>query len=159
MDSEIKIRKAEQTDISNIAELNKELFIYEKEFSSVFDEDWVTSEQAKNHYKDRITYGIVFLAENKNNDIIGMIFGKAWKNFFARHNPNLAELEILYVKEEYRSLGIGKKLYEAFKKEVRRKNGKSTIKVNTHIANINTITFYRSLGFNDFGLTLEASVD
>jgi len=64
----------------------------------------------------------------------------------------------MHVLEEYRGKGIGTKLVNDFFKWCHEK-GVTVVKVSASAPNSQGIKFYRKLGFNDYSLILERSMD
>ena len=63
----------------------------------------------------------------------------------------------MFIKEDYRLYGIGKKLINNFKNYCRN-NNISNLKVVASSKNKNAIEFYRKNGFDDFNLTLTMNI-
>ena len=95
---------------------------------------------------------VVFIAE-ANNKIVGYLAGSI--NVEQSYNTRtFAELDNMYILEEYRKYGIGSKLVNELKTYCR-SLGIQELKVTASYKNINAINFYRKNGFEDFDLTLK----
>jgi ribosomal-protein-alanine N-acetyltransferase len=128
----VKIKIAEFADINNLFELNK-LF-----------ENYTTKEDMENFYK-----------KNKNEIIciayIGEIAVGYCTGFIMNsicYNENRLDIESLYVKDEYRRKGIGKKLIKFIEKEAILKNI-THFHINTYKKNLPAKSLYKKLGFNE----------
>ncbi|MGV8169046.1 MAG: GNAT family N-acetyltransferase [Candidatus Nanoarchaeia archaeon] len=93
-----------------------------------------------------------------NNNIVGYLCGGINKPEPYRTVKKSAELENMFVLEEYRSKGVGKKLFNEFKKWCKQ-HKVNIIKVTAFTANGRAIKFYRNSGFRDYTLTLETHLD
>jgi ribosomal protein S18 acetylase RimI-like enzyme len=69
-----------------------------------------------------------------------------------------AELTELYVKEEYRQRGIGRHLVHFLEKQAMEKGAESLI-VQTGLDNQPALSLYRKMGFADYDITLQKSLN
>ncbi len=84
--------------------------------------------------------------------------GLAKKGSFGRlPTVVVAEIETFFVLDEFRSSGIGKKLYNNFIEWCKTKNVDKA-RLDVHPGNELAIKFYRDNNFKDFYLTLEADL-
>ncbi|MBN2683355.1 MAG: GNAT family N-acetyltransferase [Bacteroidales bacterium] len=113
---EIKIRKAEKTDIPAILELIKELAEYERAPQEVT----ITEKQLLNDGFSNNPIFEVILAEN-SEDVLGMAFYfysySTWKGM-------CLYLEDIIVKNKYRGNGIGEILFKEVIKKAKEKEAK-----------------------------------
>jgi len=68
-----------------------------------------------------------------------------------------AELTELYVKEDYRQLGIGKRLVQ-YLEELALKKGADDLLVLTGADNLPALSLYHALGFEDYDISLQKSL-
>ncbi len=152
----VTIKTATIDDLQKVQELNLRLFEKEhKEFDSLLNLDWTFGKTGTKYYQDRISKddGCVFVAI-VDEKIVGYLCGGLTKAEDYRILPIVAELENTFVLEEFRSKGIGKKLYNKFIEWCKTKNvGK--IRVEASAQNELAIKFYRNNNFKDYTLVLE----
>ena len=105
------IRKAKKTDLEFVHKLVVELAIYEKE------PDAVTA--TLDDYEQAFSEGIfeVLIAE-RDNQIVGIAL---YYMTYSTWKGKMLYLEDFVVQEKYRHLGIGQSLFDAFKKEGKKK--------------------------------------
>ncbi len=128
---DIVIRKATLEDLKVVQDLNYKLFDFEhKNFV------WVAID---------------------NDKIIGYLAGimKSYNSI----NAKSAEVDNFYIEEEYRRLGIGKRLVNEYKEYCKSK-GIDTIYVTANAKNKNARSFYQASGFNDeYEVTYKMKID
>lgn len=144
--TEIKIRKAILEDIPEIVKLAKEMWDFHDQFPTEFLEVRENAlEIFEKWCKDKITEkGFVLVAENENK-LIGYLLAYEHKNS-AIYKDNIAgHIYDLYVKEEFRGKGTGKKLMQEAEKIL--KNNYKHCSLEAAFENKKSIEFYKSLGF------------
>lgn len=153
---EIKIRKSKLSDLKTIQKMNKLLFDYEQKFGDTFNPNWTYSEIGNQYFTDRITSesGIVFLAEF-GGDTVGYICGYIDHYSFRLCNP-ICEIENMFVLEEYRYNGLGKRLVKTLSKQAKAM-GANHIKVGVLFNNSEALAFYKKLGLSEFEIILEGN--
>lgn len=152
----IVIRKAILEDVSYIQNLNNELFKLEKEnYDTTLVLNWALTEDGKEYFEDLIRnqYVIVATLEEK---IIGYLAGSINEKG-SYEEIQYGEINNMFIQENYRLYGIGKKLINTFK-DYCRNNNISNLKVVASSKNKNAIDFYRKNGFDDFNLTLTMNI-
>ena len=152
----IVIRKAILEDVSYIQNLNNELFKLEKEnYDTTLVLNWALTEEGKDYFEDLIKnqYVIVATLEDK---IIGYLAGSINEKG-SYEEIQYGEINNMFIKEDYRLYGIGKKLINNFKNYCRN-NNISNLKVVASSKNKNAIEFYIKNGFDDFNLTLTMNI-
>ena len=156
MDS-IVIRKANIDDLYEIQKLNSELFKLEyNNFDSTIIVNWPLSKEGKEYFEDAINNHVVLVA-CLNKQIVGYLAGTLNSQYSYNINTQ-AELDNMCVSTENRKLGIGRKLFEEFKR-ICKENGISEIKVIASYKNTNAINFYKSNGFEEAELTLKLNIN
>lgn len=153
---EVIIQIATINNLKKIQELNLKLFEKEhKEYDSSLNLNWTFGKVGTKYYKNRILKenGCVLIAI-VDNKIVGYLCGGISEKEAYKIPSITAELENTFVLEEYRSKGIGKKLYDKFIKWCKNKNVKK-VKVKASAQNLLAIKFYRNNDFKDSVLTLE----
>ncbi len=148
------IRKATIEDISAIQQLNNELFNYE--IRNNFDnylKDWALGGKANSYFKELIENQFVILAEI-DKKAVGYLAGSIYNDdTFSYYDGKTAELENMFVLEDYRKYGIGSKLVNSFIKWCMKNEAKQVF-VTASIKNDNAINFYQKQGFENLNLTL-----
>ncbi|MBT5021662.1 GNAT family N-acetyltransferase [Candidatus Woesearchaeota archaeon] len=156
----IVIRTANPKDVNEIQILNSKLFESDSRFDQTFQMDWPMSKEGKKYFIKRITKdnGLAILAVDENSGkVAGYLIGAACNAQSHRKKMIVANLENMFVKEEFRSRGIGTKLYNEFLKWSQEKNA-NRIKVEASAKNDLAIKFYRRQGFEDYDLVLEKEI-
>ena len=144
---DISIRKAEVSDIETIQNFGSKLLNYEREnYDSSLDKDWAFSDEAKAKYLNAIQDKYVIIAE-ANGQPIGFLIGDivAPKDGDARQIKQ-AFLRNIYVDEEYRKSGVGKKIFEFFKEHCINE-GVRRLNVSVIAGNEKAVSFYNNVGF------------
>lgn len=157
---DIKIKKAEIENLKDIQKLNLMLFEKEKEeFDPTLNCNWTFSKEGIEYFEEKITKNdscaFVAVLEGK---VIGYLVGGLTESESHRNNVSMAELENMFVLEEFRSKSIGKDLYFKFLEWCNLKSVKR-IMVVASAQNKKAIEFYRKQGFNDYDLTLEMNIN
>jgi GNAT superfamily N-acetyltransferase len=153
MENKVIIRKATLEDLKIIQELNHKLFILEKEeFDDTLITDWPLSTYGEEYFKTAIENDIV-LVSIIDDKIVGYIVGSL-NTEGTYNNMKQAELNNMYVCEEYRSIGIGTKLFNQLK-TICIQNDIQEIKVVADYKNIKGINFYKNNGFEEAEITLK----
>lgn len=153
---EIEIKKADITYLKDIQNLNNQLFELEyNNFDSALKVGWTFEEKGTSYFKDMLENEIVYIAVDKEN-VVGYLAGSI--NIQGSYvTKSLAEVDNMFVLEEYRKYGIGTKLIGEFK-EYCLQNKIEELKVTASAKNINAINFYKRNGFNEFETTLKQEV-
>jgi GNAT superfamily N-acetyltransferase len=155
------IKIATLDDLKDIQKLNKQLFDEEfDKYDQTINCDWPLSKQGEAFYKERITdeNSCAFILKTADNKTIGYLVGSLADDEFYRNVDNIAELDDMYIIEEFRSSGFGGKLYNAFISWCKEKSVKR-VKVLVTAKNSTAISFYKKKGFLDHNVTLEASIE
>lgn len=151
---EVNIRKAVIQDAKVLDNLLTMLIQDEKNYDNNINENFVVN----NFYKTKINQDKIcmFVAES-NNQIIGYIYGYILDNDAVCLNIG-SKLDALYIIEEYRNLGIGKRLLEEFKKWSKDNNA-TYIEVNVLTKNINAYNLYKRANFKEVKTTLSFEIN
>lgn len=143
------IQIATPDDILSIQILNKKLFEYEaeNEFSENLDLNWSLSEEGKREIEERITdkensCGFICKIDEK---IAGYLIGRILEEETGRAESKYAEIEHMFVDDDFRGRGIGEKLVIKFRDWARSKDLK-IIKANVSYKNEKAIEFYKKVG-------------
>lgn len=145
--------------IENLKEIQKlSLLGFErelKEFDNTLNREWSFSKDGEDYFKKSIMNDdrCVFVAFI-DDKIIGYLEGGVNQSGSNRILSKFAELEYMFVMAEYRSMGIGTKLYRAFV-EWCKKKGVKRLRVEASAKNVAAISFYEKHGFVEYDLILE----
>ena len=152
---DLKIRKATIKDLKTIQTLNNELFKYEESRDlDHYIEDWPFGKSSAEYFGDLIKNQFVIIAEVDKNPV-GYLAGSIYEDdTYSYYEGVTAELENMFIDEDYRHFGIGSKLVNSFFDWCKQKSAKR-IFVTATLGNDNTIAFYRKHGFKDLNITLE----
>ena len=151
--NDIVIRKAILDDLETIQQLNYELFVLESNnFDDTLIVDWSLSDDGRQYFISSINNDITLVAV-VNNKIVGYIIGSL-DTEGAYNNIKQAELNNMYVLEEYRSIGVGGRLFDELKK-LFIENGMQEVKVVADCKNVKAVNFYKKNGFSESEITLK----
>ena len=131
-------------------EFLSKLITYESSFDNIINKNVKVSGPAENN----IQQDDVFIAYAKSNVPIGYVFG--YRQFAKGniYNKDILILEAIYVNEEHRHLGVGKKLINAFENWAKEKYEDFVIEI-THIhSNGKARKFYEQMGYSTSKITL-----
>lgn len=154
---EIKIQLATIKNLRDIQNLNHQLCIKEnKEFDATINKDYPLEQSGEKYFKERIKNGCALVAIT-DGKVGGYLVGAIIEHEDYRNISKLAEAENMFVLEEYRSSGIGKKLFNEFIKWCKSKGAKR-IRAVASVQNTKAIEFYKREGFKEYNLTLEKEI-
>jgi len=150
---EFDIRRAAAEDLDDILRLNFELFKKEhKEYDPNLNMDW-TYGLGTDIFKKSINNDDYFaMIARSGGKTIGYLRGSLHQEFWKTGRG--AELDSLFVDENYRNNGIGKELVGAFLEWCKTKKVDYAV-VRASARNHLGITFYRQSGFQDYDVVLE----
>lgn len=152
----ITIKKAKNEDLKDIQILNNKLFEYEYDG---WDKDlklgWPLDEEGKNYFVNMINNQIVFIAFDDNKPIAYLAGNLKAKNSYLA--IEVAEIDNMFVDDEYRGKNIGSMLIDTFKNYCM-EEGITTFKVNASAPNAKAINFYKKNGFIEHDITLWCKV-
>ena len=151
------VKRANIEDLKAIQELNDKLFELEYEkFDPALKVGWSFEKEGIEYFTEMLTNQIVFIGID-NNKIVGYLAGSLnIENSYV--TKTLAEIDNMYVSEEYRRSGLGTNLITKFK-EYCKEFDIQEIKVTASSKNCNAIKFYKKNGFEDFEYTLKMKLD
>lgn len=153
----ILIRRATINDLQAIQKLNNSLFELEKEnYDSTIVRGWPLSADGKNYFEDLIKNNYVILAM-VDDLIVGYLAGTINEKG-SYEEIQYGEINNMFINDEYRGYGIGKKLVNSFKMYCK-DNNILNLKVTASFKNKNAIGFYKNNGFEEFDLTLTTNIE
>lgn len=148
----MEIRKAKKEDMKDIQKLRYLLAKYEKDLGlNIVIPEWAYTDVGEKDFNYFLNEQYIFVAI-EDNKIVGFITGEIFKKK-AWYNVQLGEINNIFVLEEYRQKGIGKKLVktmmDTFKQE-----GITNIDLYTFGNNIDAIKFYEKIGFKKYNVQM-----
>lgn len=153
----IEIKRADITYLKDIQNLNNQLFELEyNHFDPSLRVGWTFEQEGTRYFTNMLNNEMVYIALDQNA-VVGYLAGTI--NIQGSYvTKSLAEIDNMFILEEYRRYGIGTKLIDAFK-EYCFNNKIEELKVTASAKNKNAIKFYMENGFNDFEITLKQKID
>lgn len=153
---DIIIKKATIENLNEIQELNNQLFELEyNNFDSSLKVGWPFEKEGIEYFSDMLNNQVVFIAL-VDNSVVGYLAGSI--NIESSYvTKSLAELDNMFILENYRKYGIGTKLVNEFKKYCLN-IGIQEMKVTASARNNNAIKFYKKNGFEDFEVTFKMTL-
>lgn len=155
--SEVLIRKAKPEELKVIQDLNYKLFLFDYGRDPELNIKWPYEKAGEDYFRKMIAgeIGICFVAELEGK-VIGYLAGCRKLETPSYRPVKRAELENIFVLEEYRGTGAGTKLANEFINWSRSK-GCTHIFVVPYAENKGAIDFYQKVGFKPYALELEIS--
>ena len=141
------IRRATIDDLKTIQQFGYQLLEYERNnWDPDLKLDWPFSDQGKNAYTKAINDGYTTIAEIDEKPV-GFLIGSIKRPKVGNARQiTVAQLENIFVNEDARVRGVGKKLADEFKTYcIAEKVDKLNVVVNSE--NVEAIKFYKKIGF------------
>lgn len=152
-----EIREAELEDVDRIQELSVRLSEWEEEnFDPTIDPGWNRTDDATEFFEQRVYEGYAYVAED-DSQVVGYLVGAVNGSEAYRDDLTVAELESMFLLPDYRGEGLGTELAERFEQDVE-KQGADRIRVEVTAQNTRGHEFYRSMGLEDYAVTMEKEV-
>lgn len=150
---DIEIKKADITYLKDIQNLNNQLFELEyNNFDTSLKVGWTFEKQGTKYFNNMLNNEIVYIALYKNI-VVGYLAGSI--NIQGSYvTKSLAEIDNMFILEEYRKYGIGTKLIKKFKQYCK-ENNIEELKVTASAKNHSAIKFYKKNEFDEFEITLK----
>lgn len=151
--SSLIIRRAILSDLRTVQELNHDLFASDGPRDQHLNHDWSFSD-GEEYFKKRIeSDNYICLIAEQEGIVVGYLAGgllptESWRPV------KRTELENMFVKENFRSQGIGAKLVEDFLKWSKQQGVEKALVV-AYASNQEAIKFYQKMGFSPESTSLE----
>ena len=148
------IRRATLNDLAAIQELNLGLFDYEMKYDyDTYIHGWSMGQISADYFSELILNEFVVVA-TIDKKIIGYLAGSVYHDeTYSYYEGITAEVDNMFILENYRKFGIGSKLMNSFFDWTKTQNVKRVL-VTASIGNENTIKFYEKHGFEKLNVTL-----
>ena len=147
----VKLVIATAEDAGKLLELQKEAFKKYSDKYGDFDSNPYHMSEKRILFSINYRYGKYYkIINNENGELIGGIFG-----FLVDEQDSVVKIAQFYLKEEYRSLGLGKEVLQGIFKEF------PMIKkwyVDTILEEEYNVRFYQQLGFEIIDYEIEKSM-
>lgn len=142
------IKVTDEKSLNTVMKFNNELDVAMTPYLPEFLADYKhPAAQADDPYWSEILEG------NKAVSALAYIDSNPIGMIIIKFNDKIAIIESLFVIDEYRNQGVGKKLLEFANKEAKEREC-GVMFINVLIDNIKAKKLYKALGFNDFRTTL-----
>ena len=141
----IELKKATINELKIVQELNSKLFLNQYEYDKNLQLGWPLTDEGEKYFKELIENEIVYIAYD-NDKIAGYIAGSYDKGY-PYLTKKTAEIDNMFVNEEYRGNSVGSMLINAFKRDCNKK-GIYAYDVSVYWQNTKGINFYEKHGFN-----------
>jgi GNAT superfamily N-acetyltransferase len=148
------IRKAKAEDLRAVQDLNHALFESDSSSDDTLNLNW-PYEDGEEYFRRMIAgeTGVCYVAE-VNDEIVGYLAGSIKLEQPSYSTVRRSELENMFVKEEFRSQGIGEKLAKTFL-QWSKSSGVAKSFVQAYAPNQRAIAFYQRAGFAPYSVELE----
>lgn len=156
----LSIRKALITDLEIIQKLNQKLCVKEnKEYDSTINSNYSFTKEGEEYFKSRIeeTDSFVLIVE-ENKHYIGYLVGAIVISENYRNISKIAEVENMYIDNDFQGKGIGSELIKQFE-DWCVKNNVKRIRYVASAKNNEAIKFYKKTGAEELNVILEKKLD
>jgi GNAT superfamily N-acetyltransferase len=155
----IEIRNSTMDDLEEIQALSALLTKQEFEYNSNIDLSWPFSEDHKKTYAQFIDQeNFISLVACLDDKIIGYLVGYIQESSISRSARNIANLDNMFILQEFRRQGVGSMLVKRFFSWAKLCNV-DTVAVGAFVPNEKAVSFYKKNGFKPYELTLQTSLD
>ena len=152
----VTIRHADKNEISDLQQLNNEVFIDNQKYDDDLDMNWAQSEKGKKYFTELLSNpgACCFIAE-EHGIKVGYI--AAGPKTVSSRKSRYFEIENMGVIPAYRSKGIGRMLMDECLKWAKTKGFQKAF-VNSYFDNKQAIEFYKQNGFAEIDVSLEKNI-
>lgn len=152
-----KIRQAGPDDVPEIVALNAALFREDAGRRDPFTDQGWPGREGREYFAGFLARdGSLGLLAESGDEVVGYLVGYV-RDGSSLRPVRMAELESMYVLEEYRCRGVGARLVGEFLRWARER-GAERASVTAYAANTGAVRFYERSGFRPKSLTLEAGI-
>lgn len=154
------IHEANIEDLDTLLRLNFDLFEYEYEqgFSTTYNREWTYSEAGKKYFQSMLEdeNKNAWIAFNEQKLQVGFLIASISHPEY-RSPSSVAEIEMVFIDQDYRCSGIGRELVEHFKAWASEKDA-GILRVGALAGNKHAREFYEKWGFAEAEIMYEITV-
>jgi ribosomal protein S18 acetylase RimI-like enzyme len=153
---DVKIRPATLADLTQIQQLNQEVFEHDHKYDDDLVMDWALGPHGEAYFRSVFAneYAIILVAEEAEK-LVG--YASCGLKKVSYRKSRYLEIENIGVIPTHRSNGIGNMLLQEAK-EWARKHGFDRLFVNSYFHNDGAIRFYKRFGFEPIDICLEMKI-
>ncbi len=156
---EVLIRKMVEADLPGNMQLQRLQMEYHIDWLGPIDYEWIASEASTQRTRNFIdTEEHLALVAERNGEPVGFLLGKISENHPTALNKKIGDLSSLFVHEDLRGQGVGKRLCDRFKTFCSHHNV-AQITVEAASFNYPTHEFYHRLGYVDYSVTMRLKLE
>ena len=154
----MRIRTATAEDVAKISALSSRLFIEDSGRRDPHADTGWPARAGQQYFSDAVTSqdARIFLADE--SELCGYLLGRRQPANPLRPGVLVVDLESMFVLPERRSVGVGRRLVEAFKTWAVRSRA-DLLTVTAYADNSRALQFYRTVGFVEHKVTMESPAD
>ena len=146
----VKIERASEKDIETLLEFSRRLNEFERKIYPNYQEFEKMKDRVERFFRKRVNReDNIFLLAKVDDKPVGMIYGWIVRPFPFFKEEKYGYIAEVWVEEEFRGKGIGKKLLKEIIKWFKEK-GIRWIRTDVLQKNKNAIKFYEKFGFKEF---------
>lgn len=151
----VTIRKAHLEELPIIQDLNHQLFLFDAARDPDLNLNWPLEKEGEAYFKKKIAgeVGVCFVAE-VDGAVVGYLAGAVSDNMPSYRPVKRSELENIFILEDYRRAGAGRKLVQAFV-DWSHDQDVTNIFVAAYFLNEKAVKFYEGVGFKPLELELQ----
>ncbi len=151
--SNIVIRKANIDELKIVQDLNYELFLFDQKYDDALKMDWPHKE-GEEYFKEKIlSEDSLCLVAELDGQVIGYLAAGLAEPYSYRLLKR-AELDNMFIKEEFRNQGVGSMLIEEFINWAT-KIGVDRVFVSAYFFDDHSVSFYKKNKFLPLDVSLE----
>ena len=150
------VSKATRADLVDITSLSNQLMAYDKQHDATLATNWLKKSCGKNFLREHFSkkQQAAFVVKH-NARVVAYLLGAIVPAECYRMVKKIAEIEELFVMDEFRGQKLGEKLMQAFIDWAKKQAKVPRISVRISAANHGAIKFYQRCGFKEYDLVLE----
>ncbi len=152
----ITIRHADKNEVSDLQQLNNEVFIDNQKYDEDLDLNWAQSEKGKKYFTQLLSNpdSCCLIAEEDGKKIGYIAAGTKTVSYRKSRYMEIGDMGVI---PGYRSKGIGRMLINECLKWAKTKGFQKAF-VNSYFDNKKAIEFYKRNGFEEIDVSLERSI-
>lgn len=148
------LRPARADEIPALRELDRALFVYDRNYDPTLDPTWPDGEEAAGWYADRVSGDGLFLVAEVEGKLAGYLIAQDTEPESYREPMKVAEMEAFFIAEGHRGGGLGAAMVAEFEVWAKARGCVRTMVV-VSAANAGAIRFYERQGMQKWDVVLE----